>query len=49
MIIVDHTGDVGVAIADTEDDVGTEFARVFIQRIAVSDLRLQRPCNPGAA
>ena len=40
MIVVDHTGDVGVSIANTKNDVGPNFARVFIQRIAISDLSL---------
>src|SRR4029079_15768881 len=40
MIVIDHTSDVGVSIANAKDDVGSKFARVYIQRIAISHLRL---------
>ena len=40
MIVIDHTGDVGVSIANAKDHVGPEFTRVFVQRIAICDLRL---------
>src|SRR5262245_24114090 len=40
MIVVDDTSDVGISIANAENDVGPEFARVFVQRVAIRDLRL---------